>query len=208
MDLAIKTQNLHEFIPKIDINMLLMTIDKIDITTNYSELMKTLGKTTKSSLRIKRNHKEPVKGLAGKLKPKKEKKDKDIVIIIDSSEKHKDKLDEDVESITLKMDGFEKVHLEQYHKQLEEYKRFLAEYLKEANSGLMPGYDHYEEKEDDGKRNFEWGQEVITYVEIKDIARRIHMNALLSGDGVGSLTGHNHVGWQEAEDYKFWRYCS
>jgi hypothetical protein len=140
----------------------------------------------------------------------KDSKEKDIVVIIDDSEKHEDKLDRDKQQITLKMDGFEKVHLEQYEKILEQYRRFLAEYLKEAQNAFG-NYDKYnagQDSEDKEKRNFNWGQEVITYKEVKDIARRIHMNALMSGDYVGDISGHNSVGWQENQEYKFWKYAS
>lgn len=137
-------------------------------------------------------------------------KDKDIVVIIDESKKHKDELDEQVESITLKMDGFERIHLEQYQKQLDEYKRFLAEYLRDGNNIVSSPYSAYNNNnsDDDKKRKFEWGQEVITYGEIKDIVRRIQMNALLGAGSNGDLSGHNQVSWQEAQDYKFWKYCS
>lgn len=147
-------------------------------------------------------------GLVNKVAPKKTgEKDTSIMVIVDESEKHKDKLDDQKEAITLKMDGFEKVHLEQYEKQLAEYKRFLAEYLAEARLNAL-GYNPYDDKKEDGKRNFEWGQEVVTYSEIKDIVRRIHMNALLSGNSSGDISGHNSVSWQEVQDYKFWKYCS
>jgi len=136
-------------------------------------------------------------------------KDKDIVVIIDESRKHKDELDEQIEFITLKMDGFERIHLEQYQKQLDEYKRFLAEYLRDANNAASSPYSAYNNNNDDDKqRKFEWGQEVVTYGEIKDIVRRIQMNALLGAGSNGDLSGHNQVSWQEAQDYKFWKYCS
>lgn len=136
--------------------------------------------------------------------------DKDIVVIIDESKKHKDELDEQIESITLKMDGFERIHLEQYQKQLDEYKRFLAEYLKDGNNVVSSPYSAYNNNnsDDDKKRKFEWGQEVVTYGEIKDIVRRIQMNALLGAGSSGDLSSHNQVSWQEAQDYKFWKYCS
>ncbi|MBI4453048.1 hypothetical protein HY636_00215 [Candidatus Woesearchaeota archaeon] len=137
-----------------------------------------------------------------------QKKDKDIVVIIDESKKHKDELDEQIESITLKMDGFERIHLEQYQKQLDEYKRFLAEYLRDANNAASSPYSNYDNNEGDKQRKFEWGQEVVTYGEIKDIVRRIQMNALLGAGSNGDLSGHNQVSWQEAQDYKFWKYCS
>ncbi len=148
--------------------------------------------------------------ISEKLQIKKEVKEKDIVIIIDESEKHEDKLDRDKQQITLKMDGFEKIHLEQYEKILEQYKRFLAEYLREAQNAHA-SYDKYsagQDSEEKDKRKFSWGQEVITYREVKDIARRIHMNALMSGDYVGDISGHNSIGWQENQEYKFWKYAS
>lgn len=135
-------------------------------------------------------------------------KDKDIVVIIDESKKHKDELDEQIESITLKMDGFERIHLEQYQKQLDEYKRFLAEYLRDGNNIISSPYNAYNNGDDEKQRKFEWGQEVVTYGEIKDIVRRIQMNALLGAGSSGDLSSHNQVSWQEAQDYKFWKYCS
>ncbi|MBT4823874.1 hypothetical protein HN695_00725 [Candidatus Woesearchaeota archaeon] len=187
----------------VDLGLLMKIMQDINVIQNYSLKINTRIKT-----KPKKMHKSKDSGLTKKLGKVKSKKDKDIVIIIDESDKHKDDLDKDIEAITLKMDGFEKIHIEQYEKQLEQYKRFLAEYLKEAQNALTSAYDPYQDENGDGKREFEWGQEVVTYFEIKDIVRRIHMNALMSGNASGTMSGHNNVGWQEAEDYKFWKYCS
>jgi len=202
-----KKIQIQNILLSMDLNLLLSSLDFIDMSKNYPINMRIALK--KGAAAKKDSKKEPKKGLAKKLLPKKKEKDDDLVIIIDKSEKHKEKLDKQIESITLKMDGFEKIHLEQYQKQLEQYQRFLAEYLKDSNNVLKQGYNPYEDKDNDKKeREFKWGQEVVTYFEIKDIARRIQMNALLSGNTNGAVGGHNHVGWQEAEDYKFWKYCS
>jgi len=146
--------------------------------------------------------------LGDKLKPKEEKKKKDIIKIIDDSDKHKEDFDQDVEDITLKMDGFERIHLEQYQKHLDQYKRFLATYLEEGSGTIASSYAYQTSDDKPKKREFSWGQEVVTYGEIKDIVRRVHMNALLGGNSTGTLSGHNQIAWQEAEDFKFWKYTS
>ncbi|MFH1439604.1 MAG: hypothetical protein ABIG89_03495 [Candidatus Woesearchaeota archaeon] len=184
-------------------DMLLRLVMGIDVSFNYR--LHFRNKKHKDKV-----EKQQDEGLAKKLKPDKTKikqDKKDIVIIIDESDKHKDELDEQVEAVTINMDGFERIHLEQYEKQLEQYKRFLAEYLRESNNVLKPGYDQYK-SDDDGKRKFQWGQEVVTYIEVKDIARRAQMNSLMSGMTGEALGGHNDISWQEVQDYKFWKLCS
>jgi hypothetical protein len=191
----------------LDFNLLLKLVGNIDLSPNYrlSSIKGMKIDITRAKKSKQRDKKES--GLLKKIKKKKSKQDKDIVVIIDESEKHKDELDEQMEAITMDMDGFEKIHLQQYEKQLEQYKRFLSEYLKEAEYATK-AYDAYQEKEDKGKRKFEWGQEVVTFREIKDIARRIHMNALLSGNSTGDMSGHNSISWSEGQEYKFWKYAS
>lgn len=190
-----------------DFNLMLKLVDGLNLTPNYRlATIKGIKISTRSKKKQEVNEKD--NGLVKKVRKSKDKHDKDIVVIIDESEKHKEELDEQMESITIDMDGFEKIHIEQYQKQLEQYKRFLNEYLKEAQY-TAKAYDAYQDdKEKDGKRKFEWGQEVVTFREIKDIARRIHMNALLSGNSTGDMSGHNSISWSEGQEYKFWKYAS
>ncbi|MBT4540576.1 hypothetical protein HOC35_03615 [Candidatus Woesearchaeota archaeon] len=189
-----------------DLNIVLSLVNGLNLNPKYHIPNKSHLKTTKSNNR-KAKTKEDSE-LVKKIKTKKEKKDKSIVIIIDESEKHKEELDEQVEAITLGMDGFEKIHLEQYEKQLEQYKRFLSEYLKEAQYATEAYKAYQPDEGEEKKRKFEWGQEVVTFKEIKDIVRRIQMNALMSGNSVGDMSGHNSVSWDEAQEYKFWKYTS
>lgn len=182
------------------INFLFNLVNDIDVKLNYRIIQKVENNCIKIELR-------ETEDLSEKLKPKEKKKEKDIIKIIDDSRKHKTKLEQDVEDITLKMDGFEKIHLEQYQKHLDQYKRFLNAYLEEESNVFIPNYAYHDEKKTE-KREFKWGEEVITYHEIKDIVRRIHMNALLSGNNMGTISVHNSVDWQESEDYKFWKYVS
>ncbi|MBS3122106.1 hypothetical protein J4434_04440 [Candidatus Woesearchaeota archaeon] len=91
-------------------------------------------------------------------------------------------------------------HAKQYQQLLDQYKRFLDAYLKEANNTAMQRYQ-YELGENNGRREFKWGEEVATYHEIKDTIRKVKMNLLLGG-------WHNPVSWQAVQDYKFWKYVS
>ncbi|MBT4823875.1 hypothetical protein HN695_00730 [Candidatus Woesearchaeota archaeon] len=134
---------------------------------------------------------------------KKEKKAKSegIITIIDEGgkrDKEKDSIDIQIKGIPESKYG-ELAQRFQYQKLLDQYKRFLDNYLKEATSTFNPTYDY--QQENCKEREFEWGQEVATYSEIKDTIRKIKMNLLLGG-------WHNAVSPDEKDRYKFWKYCS
>ena len=93
----------------------------------------------------------------------------------------------------------ELAQISQYQRLLDQYKKFLNNYLKEATGAFNPG-DNYQQ-ESTQEREFEWGQEVASYTEIKDTVRKIKMNLLLGG-------WHNAVSPDEKERYKFWKYVS
>lgn len=86
-----------------------------------------------------------------------------------------------------------------YLHQLEKYRQFLDNYLKESSnaSRVMYSYSAFDTK----KKGFEWGQEVAGYSEIKETVRKIKMNILLGG-------WHNDVSPDDKERYKFWKYVS
>lgn len=181
-------------------------VNSIDIDFHYNNInniVKTLNAEKK-----KGNINVMIKDITDKINAEKDRgrkesekpeRKKDIVKIIDESEKFEDELDKNVRDITLNMDGFERFHLEHYQKQVEQYKRFLEEYLKEAK-GSMADYG-YAAEEAKSSRNFEWGQEIINHSKIRDLARRMQMNAVLGGN-------HNQVTSEERNDYEFWKYAS
>jgi hypothetical protein len=81
---------------------------------------------------------------------------------------------------------------ETYKKLSESYKAFHREYMKENRAQAYDRYIPEEQKEKD----FKWGDEVISYEERKEVARKIQMNAMMGG-------GHNHIDPRKKEDYEF-----
>jgi len=92
------------------------------------------------------------------------------------------------------------IGIKQYQQLLDQYKKFLDTYLKDSNNAVKASYA-YSSQEDNRERNFEWGQEVVTYSEIKESVRKIKMNLLMGG-------WHNGVSQDEKDRYKFWKYVS
>lgn len=128
-----------------------------------------------------------------------------IINIIDEFGDDNNSDNENKEGIDLKLGVVSEsysalVNAKQYQQLLDQYKRFLEAYLKGANNAAMSRYQ-YELGEDNGRREFKWGEEVATYHEIKDTIRKVKMNLLLGG-------WHNPVSWQAVQDYKFWKYVS
>jgi len=71
---------------------------------------------------------------------------------------------------------------------------------------FMKGYDIQSDStayefEDAEHKEFEWGDEVISYKERKEFVRCVQMNALMQGE-------HNPVDPQIKERYEFWKYAS
>ncbi|MFH1439605.1 MAG: hypothetical protein ABIG89_03500 [Candidatus Woesearchaeota archaeon] len=97
-------------------------------------------------------------------------------------------------------DGYTAViHFQQYQQLLNQYKQLLESYLKSNSNVFKAGYNY--NSDDKHGREFQWGQEVTDYHEIKNTVRKIKMNLLLGG-------WHNAVSQDEKDRYKFWKYVS
>jgi hypothetical protein len=140
---------------------------------------------------------------------KKEKDAENIIEIIDGSdEKGQEGIDKHVKGHLgepgAANDNNDKygaaAHFQQYQQLLDQYKRFLDAYLKETQNIAASQYNYSSSSEDE-KRKFEWGQEVVTYAEVKETVRKIKMNMLLGG-------WHNQVNPDDQDRYKFWKYTS
>ncbi|MBI4453047.1 hypothetical protein HY636_00210 [Candidatus Woesearchaeota archaeon] len=155
-----------------------------ETTNKEDDLVKTKGQIKKGSVKESNAKNEGI-----------------IKIIDDFDNVDKEGIDTTLGELGQKTESYSAlVHSMQYQQLLDQYRRFLEAYLKEANSAAMPRYQ-YELGEDNGRREFKWGEEVATYHEIKDTIRKVKMNLLLGG-------WHNPVSWQAVQDYKFWKYVS
>ncbi len=170
-----------------------------DKLLTLKEALAALGKAQEEQERALATTKTEQKNIEKKAETK---KDKDITVVVDSDEnkeKLKDKFKEEILSITLDMDGFEKFHLQQYQQQLANYARFLAEYL--DRSGLRPGkfgqsYT-YTEKEEEKPRTTE--VQMLTYGESQDFVRMTIQNDLLG------KAGNNYVDPNTKETWELWK---
>lgn len=154
---------------------------------------------------IKENKKDGRKDTEIEQLLKPENKGKTIVEIIDKLPKFSDKLREQLEQITVKMEGFDRIHLEAYQKHLLDYKRFLDEYLRgEAYNPIISMYSYSASNEE--KPVFKWGDEVIDYHKRIEVVRKLQMNSMMCNDLSGA--GPNHVDPQDRQDYEMWKYMS
>ena len=130
-----------------------------------------------------------------------EKKKKDITILIEdeeSKEKLKDKLMDDILSITIDMDGFEKFHLKQYEQQLANYARFLSEYLEAGGRGIIKKTEYsYNSEQKEEQMQKSKNVEMINYAERLEYARASAMNGILGGG--------NHIDPLMKEQWELWR---
>ncbi|MBI5392336.1 hypothetical protein HZA96_00570 [Candidatus Woesearchaeota archaeon] len=134
-------------------------------------------------------------------------KDKDIITIIDNESDKNNDLDDAVKQVTVKMDGFDRIFLEQYQKMLADYQKFLSEYLNNSASSIFaPKYDY--QQETGKKKEFKWGNEVVSNLEMFDVARKIMTNAAMGSGLVAAYTGNNTVNHHEREDYEMWKNSS
>lgn len=97
------------------------------------------------------------------------KKKDDISIVIDDETKADDDWDK-VLQITVDMDGFDKFHIDQYTKQIEQYKRFLAEYLQEGSYKATYMYNPEDEEAEINQ------DEMIAFDELWDTLEWIKWN--------------------------------
>jgi hypothetical protein len=136
-------------------------------------------------------------------------KDKIIQIIEELAEiENNEQVIEDHINGSIKDNYAEIFHMHQYQHQLSQYQRFLSAYLKDYKHAIEAGiknpeYNDAFDKADVPvpKREFGYGQEVMTNSEIRDIVRRKRMNWLLGNE-------HNPVSPDEKERYKFWKMFS
>jgi len=111
-----------------------------------------------------------------------------------------------MKQVAAKMDGFDRVFLEQYQKMLSAYQRFLNEYLNNnASSVFKPNYEY---KNDENKKEFHWGDEVAPNLIMLDVARRIMTNAMMGSGIMAAYAGANTVSYLERQDYEMWKAMS
>jgi len=178
---------------------ILQEIFSLDVMLSYG----TQKNKQRMSISVVKNHND----ISRKFEiPSKENK-KDIIKIIDDEEKEKEILDDDIKQVTVKMDGFDRIFLEQYQKILADYQRFLNEYLNSnANSVFVSKYGYQQDTEK--KKEFHWGNEVVSNLEMFDVARRIMMNAAMGSGLIAAYTGNNSVNHHEREDFEMWKNAS
>lgn len=132
-------------------------------------------------------------------KTKLEKKDKDITIVLDdpdTAEKGKDEFKDRFLDITIKMLGFDRLHLQQYEQQQMAYKRFLQEYL-QSSSPYKPitvfgSYSSYEKPVVDSTV-----VETLTFKEMREFTRAQGANVMLG-------THANAIDPEVEARYKLW----
>jgi len=131
------------------------------------------------------------------------KKKKDAFSAIDDDKeiqgKKNDKFLDGVLGITVKMDGFERFHIEQYAKQLQAYQRFLSEYLRENVYGSVD-YDYSSlswGEEDRGPVEARENQQTATFKEVTEIIRATKMNQTMHCEA-------NYIDPDMMERYKMW----
>jgi hypothetical protein len=170
---------------------------RLDFKVNESE-----KEQNKASTKSKKQIKADTEKKDSKTKKVDKKSDKNSIIEI--LDEFTEEIEEDSIDLDLDMDpskGYDNlIAAKQYQQMLDQYKKFLDVYLKDDNNVAKASYA-YSNKEDDGQRNFEWGQEVVTYAEIKESVRKIKMNILMGG-------WHNDVSPDEKERYKMWKNVS
>lgn len=139
----------------------------------------------------------PVESPSLEEKAKIKKVELDITVVIDdddSSEKTKDDLVNTFSDITVKMLGFDRFHLEQYEKQLQQYQRFLDEYLKSgAFKAVAVDYTYSTEEKKE-----EIGEETLTWKELQSYIAKAHTNQKLGGT-------FNYVDPDLKERYEYWK---
>ena len=105
-------------------------------------------------------------------KAKIKKKDDDISIVIDDEDKTDEDWD-DVLQISVDMDGFDKFHLDQYAKQVEQYQRMLAEYLEGSSTySAVNMYETYLAGEEAEINK----DEMMSFDELQDTLEQIKWN--------------------------------
>ena len=162
------------------------SVDKLDILILMQQ---TIRKMHEKELAEKR-----AKGDIGK-KTKVKKKDDDLSGVVDEeSDKAKDKDWDKVLQISVKMDGFEKFHLEQYAKQLETYQRMLSEYLRSSPYSAVNAYSYLMGEEGDVDINQD---EMIGFDELWDALEQIHWNSVAG-------TENNYIHPDMKESLNLW----
>lgn len=142
---------------------------------------------------------EQKKILDEKTKLEKKEKDKDITVVIDdpdTAEKGKDEFKDKFLDITVKMLGFDRIHLEHYEQQQMAYRRFLQEYL-QSGSPYKPitaigSYSSYEKPVVDNT-----AVETLTFKEMREFTRANGANVMLG-------THANTIDPEVEARYKLW----
>jgi len=161
------------------------SVDKLDILVLMQQTIREMNK----ELAEKKANED-----IGK-KTKIKKKDDDLSGVVDEeSDKAKDKDWDKVLQISVKMDGFEKFHLEQYAKQLETYQRMLSEYLRSSPYSAVNAYSYLMGEEGDIDINQD---EMIGFDELWDVLEQIHWNSVAG-------TENNYIHPDMKESLSLW----
>ena len=156
--------------------------DKLDLLILMQQAIKKMHEKELAEKKAKED--------IGKKTKVKKKKDDLTSVVDEESDKVKDKDWDKVLQISMKMDGFEKFHIEQYTKQLEAYQRMLAEYLRSSPYSAVNAYSYLMGEEGDIDVNQD---EMIGFDELWDTLEQIHWNSV-----VGTENNYIHPDMKES----------